>query len=173
MNLGVMLISYGVWFYQQTYLNHSMRFTLEESFKLFLFLQLCAWWWFFVGLSKEKNILEELFRTPYKTSKFPCFPQRFWVSVKLVLTLGSEVILSFPCRWQLKHFWNFYPELWTQGKWSPIWLAMFVKWVGEKHHQLVPRFRFPLEKSTTLGGFHCTQPNPKWSRRNHHETWGY
>lgn len=65
---------------------------------------------FLLVFPKKEHLLEELFRTPYKTSTFPCFPQRFWVSVKLVLTLGSEVILSFPCRWQLKLFWNFYPE---------------------------------------------------------------
>ena len=93
---------------------------------------LCVVVIFFVGFSKERTSPRRTLQHPHpKTSKFPYFPQRFWVSVKLVLTLGSEVILPFPCRWQLKHFWNFYPE--PRGN-DLIWLAHMFQMGWRKKH---------------------------------------
>ena len=76
MNLGVILISYGVWFYQQTYLNHSMRFTPEKSFKLFFFSNSVRGGDFLLAFPKKEHLLEELFSTlTLKHQNFHIFPK--------------------------------------------------------------------------------------------------
>lgn len=76
MNLGVILISYGVWFYQQTYLKHSMRFTPEKSFKLFFFSNSVRGGDFLLAFPKKEHLLEELFSTlTLKHQNFHIFPK--------------------------------------------------------------------------------------------------
>lgn len=76
MNLGVMLISYGVWFYQQTYLNIPCVSRRKSLSNCFCFSNSVRGGDFLLVFPKKEHLLEELFSTlTLKHQNFHIFPK--------------------------------------------------------------------------------------------------